>query len=54
MAHPKVVNAAYWSPVSGTKVLSTCQDNRIRVWDYVMATSGPPGREIVHSHDFNR
>jgi hypothetical protein len=27
----QVVNAAYFSPVSGTKILTTCQDNRLRV-----------------------
>lgn len=27
---------------------------RIRVWDYVLSAGGPPDREIVHSHDFNR
>lgn len=27
---------------------------RIRVWDYVLSADGPPDREIVHSHDFNR
>ena len=27
---------------------------RIRVWDYMLSADGPPDREIVHSHDFNR
>lgn len=53
LPHPRVVNSAYFSPVSGHKILSTCQDNRIRVWDYVHSLS-EPSREIVHSHDFNR
>lgn len=41
MTHSKVINSAYFSPVTGRKVLTTCQDNRIRVWDYLMA-----GREV--------
>ncbi len=39
-------------PVSA--YITTLQDNRIRVWDSLLSTSGPPSREIVHSHDFNR
>jgi hypothetical protein len=27
---------------------------RLRVWDYLLSVDGPPDREIVHSHDFNR
>lgn len=54
-AHPRVINAAYFSPVTGRKILSTCQDNRLRVWDNFGAALGcPPDREIVHSHTFNR
>ncbi len=26
--HPKVVNAAYFSPRSGSKIMTTCIDNR--------------------------
>lgn len=38
MEHPKVVNSAYFSPRSGTKILTTCIDNRctlqcMRAWD---------------------
>ena len=29
-------------------------DNRLRVWDRLVGVDGPPDREIVHSHDFNR
>ena len=28
MAHPKVVNAAFFSPLTGRKILTTCIDNR--------------------------
>ncbi len=31
-----------------------CADNRLRVWDRLVGVDGPPDREIVHSHDFNR
>ncbi|GFH31697.1 WD_REPEATS_REGION domain-containing protein, partial [Haematococcus lacustris] len=41
---------------TGHKLLTTCQDNRLRVWDHVaISPSGtPPDHEHVHSHDFNR
>ena len=35
LQHAKVVNAAYFSPVTGRKILTTCIDNRLRVWDLV-------------------
>ncbi|PNH06348.1 Protein DAMAGED DNA-BINDING 2 [Tetrabaena socialis] len=55
MAHPRVVNAAYFSPHTGRRILTTCQDNRLRVWDYApYSCNRPADREIVHSHDFNR
>lgn len=34
--------------------MTTCQDNRIRVWDYILGDLQSPSREIVHSHDLNR
>lgn len=34
--------------------MSTCADNRLRVWDDVLRACDTPDREIVHSHDFNR
>ncbi len=52
--HPRLVNAAYFSPQSGSKLMSTCIDNRVRVWDYLHSIDKPCDREIVHSHDFNR
>ncbi|PWZ11548.1 DNA damage-binding protein 2 [Zea mays] len=54
LAHGRVVNSGYFSPRSGNKILTTCQDNRIRVWDYILGDLQSPSREIVHSHDFNR
>ncbi|CAN8253233.1 unnamed protein product [Cochlearia groenlandica] len=54
LAHKRVVNSAYFSPSSGTKILTTCQDNRIRVWDSIFGNLDLPSREIVHSNDFNR
>ena len=54
LSHPRVVNSAYWSPVSGTKILTTCIDNRLRVWDNLHGDLAAPSREIVHSHDFGR
>ncbi|XP_020570842.1 DNA damage-binding protein 2-like [Phalaenopsis equestris] len=54
LAHTRVVNSAYFSPHTGSKILTTSQDNRIRVWDSVFGNLNLPSREIVHSHDFNR
>uniref|UniRef100_A0A7S3R246 Protein DAMAGED DNA-BINDING 2 n=1 Tax=Dunaliella tertiolecta TaxID=3047 RepID=A0A7S3R246_DUNTE len=56
LPHPRVVNAVSFSPITGQRLLTTCQDNRLRVWDNTLsACNGDgPNREIVHSHDFNR
>ncbi|XP_020261688.1 DNA damage-binding protein 2 isoform X2 [Asparagus officinalis] len=54
LAHGRVVNSAYFSPQTGNKILTTSQDNRIRVWDSIFGNLDSPSREIVHSQDFNR
>ncbi|KAL5748072.1 hypothetical protein ACOSQ2_025369 [Xanthoceras sorbifolium] len=54
LAHRRVVNSAYFSPLSGSKILTTSQDNRLRIWDSIFSNMDTPSREIVHSHDFNR
>ncbi|XP_065878301.1 protein DAMAGED DNA-BINDING 2 [Euphorbia lathyris] len=54
LGHKRVVNSAYFSPLSGSKILTTSQDNRISVWDSIFGNLDSPSREIVHSHDFNR
>ncbi|KAF3777410.1 DAMAGED DNA-BINDING 2 protein [Nymphaea thermarum] len=54
LAHGRVVNSAYFSPLTGNKILTTSQDNRIRVWNSIFGNLERPSREIVHSHDFNR
>nr|GLL42946.1 protein DAMAGED DNA-BINDING 2 isoform X1 [Ipomoea trifida] len=54
LPHKRVVNSAYFSPQSGSKILTTSQDNRICVWDSIFGNLDTPSREIVHSHDFNR
>ncbi|XP_057772470.1 protein DAMAGED DNA-BINDING 2 [Salvia miltiorrhiza] len=54
LQHKRVVNSAYFSPQSGSKILTTSQDNRIRVWDSIFGDLDSPSREIVHSQDFNR
>lgn len=48
------VVGAYFSPVTGRRVLTTATDNRLRVWDDIAAAASPASRTIVHSHDFNR
>ncbi|WOL16542.1 protein DAMAGED DNA-BINDING 2 [Canna indica] len=54
LAHRRVVNSAYFSPMTGNKIMTTSQDNRIRVWDSIFGNLEYPSREIVHSHDFSR
>ncbi|XP_044483911.1 protein DAMAGED DNA-BINDING 2 isoform X2 [Mangifera indica] len=54
LPHKRVVNSAYFSPFSGSKILTTSQDNRLRIWDSIFGNLESPSREIVHSHDFNR
>ncbi|TMX04317.1 hypothetical protein EJD97_009983 [Solanum chilense] len=54
LEHKRVVSSAYFSPLSGSKILTTSLDNRIRVWDSIFGNLDNPSREIVHSHDFNR
>ncbi|XP_047312155.1 protein DAMAGED DNA-BINDING 2 [Impatiens glandulifera] len=54
LSHGRVVNSAYFSPQTGNKILTTSQDNRLRVWDYIFGDLETPSRVIVHSHDFNR
>lgn len=54
MQHPRVVSHVAFSPLSGHKLVTTCTDNRLRVWDRVTDCNSPPAREIVHSHDFSR
>ena len=50
MGHPKVVNSAWFSPVTGQKIMTTCIDNRIRIWDTLFNADQPADREIIHSH----
>ncbi|KAG8371494.1 hypothetical protein BUALT_Bualt13G0093500 [Buddleja alternifolia] len=54
LSHKRVVNSAYFSPQTGSKILTTSQDNRLRIWDSIFGNLDSPSREIVHSHDFNR
>ncbi|KAL2898713.1 Protein DAMAGED DNA-BINDING 2 [Bienertia sinuspersici] len=49
LAHRRVVNSAYFSPHTGSKILTTAQDNRIRVWDSIFANMESPSREIDSS-----
>lgn len=57
LVHTKVINAAYFSPITGRKIMTTCQDNRVRIWDnwtISVDENNEPSRAIVHSHSFNR
>ena len=48
LPHAKVVNAAYFSPVTGRKILTTCIDNRLRVWDLVTHVRFPGAPVAPH------
>eukprot|EP00013_Stygamoeba_regulata_P015330 CAMPEP_0177688920 /NCGR_PEP_ID=MMETSP0447-20121125/34900_1 /TAXON_ID=0 /ORGANISM="Stygamoeba regulata, Strain BSH-02190019" /LENGTH=283 /DNA_ID=CAMNT_0019199223 /DNA_START=368 /DNA_END=1215 /DNA_ORIENTATION=- len=52
--HPRLVSSAFFSPRTGNRILTTCLDNRIRVWDTLFSFCNEAPREIVHSQDFNR
>ncbi|CAN8072167.1 unnamed protein product [Agarophyton chilense] len=59
--HDRVVSSAYFSPNTGSKLLTTSLDNKLRVWDNIHAIQGFANQnedaqplEIVHSHDFHR
>ncbi|KVI03651.1 WD40 repeat-containing protein, partial [Cynara cardunculus var. scolymus] len=49
LPHTRVVNSAYFSPLSGSKIVTTSIDNRIRVWDSIFGNLDAPSREIVHN-----
>ncbi|CDF35867.1 unnamed protein product [Chondrus crispus] len=59
--HGRVVSSAYFSPNTGSKLLSTSMDNRIRLWGDVHGFVGDVNArtdvepvEMIHSHDFHR
>lgn len=65
--HPRVVTSARFSPITGSRLVSTCANNRLYIYDNVGAlactqnNTGVPSeasstatREIVHSHDSAR
>jgi hypothetical protein len=33
LQHGKTVTSAYWSPHTGTKLLTTCKDDKLRIWN---------------------
>ena len=60
-AHKRVVSSAYFSPQTGSKLLTTSLDNMIRIWNDLNVlqwdiNDHPEGKpiEIVHSHNFHR
>ena len=44
--------ATHHLSATGSEVVAA--HRRLRVWDLATRADGPPDREIVHSHDFNR
>jgi hypothetical protein len=53
---PRIASNAVFSPYSGTKILATCGDNRLRIWSNFCGTglTSAAAVEHIHSHDFNR
>ncbi|PKA47988.1 Protein damaged DNA-binding 2 [Apostasia shenzhenica] len=47
LAHGRVVNSAYFSPHSGSEILTTSQDNRIQVWDSIFVNKLHPRDDIL-------
>ena len=48
LLHPRAVNSAVWSPCTGRKLMTTCLDNRIRIWDNPLVLHGV--QEAPHVH----
>lgn len=57
LPHPRVVSDIAFSPLTGRRLMTTCPDNRVRVWDRVSALGGAevaPSREVIHSQASRR
>ena len=62
LAHAKSCQAAYWSPAGcgARRLLTTCYDDRLRVWDDPSSSSSDPGPppsptlSIRHDHNTGR
>lgn len=60
--HDRVVSSACFSPISGSKLLTTSFDNRIRLWNDINQFQGDcnsyiqsqPDKTIIHSHNCYR
>lgn len=51
LAHGKGVNAAYWSPITGNHLLSTCNDDRLRCYEDIVAKLGSPPKPRAYTHN---
>ena len=54
LLHPRAVTTATFSNITGTRLLTTCIDNRLRVFNVNGDLQSGDCLEIVHSHDFGR
>ena len=58
LAHPRMVSAVCFAPHTGTRLLTTCQDNRLRVIGQLdrsdLHTDTLPLPALVHSHRLQR
>lgn len=46
--HSKSISSAYFSPDSGNRILTTCMDNHIRIYDTSESTNAPLLKSIGH------
>lgn len=57
LASGKSVTSAYWSPVTGNKLLTTCKDDRLRIWNLEAAADfakPKPRFQIRHNNNTGR
>lgn len=48
LGHSKSITSAYYSPESGNRILTTCLDDHIRIYDTSTSTSAPLLKSISH------
>ncbi|KAJ0056317.1 hypothetical protein NL108_004615 [Boleophthalmus pectinirostris] len=54
VGHSKSISSAYFSPDSGNRILTTCMDDRIRIYDTSVITKAPLLKTIRHDMQTGR
>lgn len=54
MGHTKSITSAYYSPVTGNQILTSCMDNAIRIYDSSVTTNAPLVTYIRHDMNTGR